>query len=164
MTHTQTIKKPRTEKVNQQIQRGRVKKTLNQKKKHASQMSMEELLFLKERIKVVAYNYRFSAHFEDSRRLFDELSIERLLNAPNAESCIIEYNETDESRRVLLRSDFSVPVKLGIRKKTVKTDANLCLVVDLYTAEIITAYWNQATDNHANIDMNRYTEDLVILK
>lgn len=155
-------------KANQQIQRGRVKRTNGQVKKHVKQMSGSEIQFLARRLKLVSGSYKFSSHFLKSERLFNMLTIERLLNSPDIKDCIIEYNETPSSKkgvvgkRVLLRSTFSRKVLLEKKGKELLTEANLCMVIDIYTGEIVTAYWNEAGDNHHNIDMRRYNEQLTI--
>ena len=161
--NTQGKKKNTNVKANQQIQRGRVKKTQNQTKKHVSQMAKEEILFLKRRIKLVYNSYKWSPHFLKSSRLFNMLTIERLLMTPNIEDCIIEYNQRDNDKRVLLRSTFSSNVTLEKDGKNYMADANLCIVIDIYTGEIITAYWNEVGDHHDNVNMSRYDSRLKIV-
>ena len=33
---------------------------------------------------------------------------------------------------------------------------NLCFVIDFNCGEIVTAYWNEATDLHKTLDMRKY--------
>lgn len=149
-------------KASQKIEMGRVKQTENQRKKHITQMSSDEISFLKRRLKQVYTSYKWSPHFASSSRLFNMMTIERLLRTPDIEDCIIEYNERGNDRRVLLRSTFASQVLLEKEGKNYETDANLCIVIDIYSGEIVTAYWNEVGDNHDNVNMKRYTADLKI--
>lgn len=149
-------------KSSQKIQRGRVKTTQNQIKKHITQMTPHETAFIAKRLKKVYSNYKWHPHFSDSSRLFNMMTIERLLLSPNITDCIIEYNQRGDDRRVLLRSTFSSNVTLEKDGKRFEADANLCIVIDIYTGVIITAYWNEVTDHHDTVNMNRYTADLRI--
>lgn len=149
-------------KSNQKIQRGRVKTTQNQIKKHISQMTSHETAFIAKRLQKVYSNYKWHPHFSDSSRLFNMMTIERLLLSPNITDCIIEYNQRGDDRRVLLRSTFSSNVTLEKNGKQFEADANLCIVIDIYTGVIVTAYWNEVNDHHDNVNMNRYTADLRI--
>lgn len=149
-------------KVSQRIQRGKIKKTENQMKKHISQMTPHETAFIAKRLKKVYSNYRWHPHFSNSSRLFNMMTVERLLISPNITDCIIEYNQRGDDRRVLLRSTFSSNVTLEKDGKSFEADANLCLVIDIYTGVIVTAYWNEVNDHHDNVNMKRYTADLRI--
>lgn len=156
-------------KPNQYIQRGRVKKTKGQVKKHVSQMSKEEIQYLARRVKLVSGSYKWTAHSLDSSRMFNMLTVERLLNSPDLEKCIIEYNETPSKKRkgfiekrVLLRSTFSKEVLLNHKGTSSLEEANLCISIDIMTGVVVTAYWNKVTDNHKNIDMRRYNKTLRI--
>lgn len=149
-------------KPNQTITRGKVKKTEGQIKKHRSQMSNEEVEFLTHRVKEVSGFYELHPHLLNSKRLFKLLTMERLLHTPNLEDCIIEYNQRGADKRVLLRSTFTTHVLLEKKGVSKMTDAHLCLVIDIYTGIIITAYWNEADDHHDNLDMRRYNGDLII--
>ena len=35
---------------------------------------------------------------------------------------------------------------------------NLCFVIDFNCGEIVTAYWNEATDLHETLDMRKYAQ------
>lgn len=83
---------------------------------------------------------------------------------------IIEYNErmfedwTD--KRVLIRSNEGYEVQI-INKKAeiVNTEkCNICLAASLIENKIVTAYWNLSSDNHLNVNMNKYNKDLKIIK
>lgn len=69
----------------------------------------------------------------------------------------IEYSETRKrdgvSRRVLLRNN-DVARKVRVRGR--EQDANLCIVVDVDTCCLVTAYWNAANDHHSNLNRSRY--------
>lgn len=149
-------------KSNQKIQRGLVKETTNQVKKHISQMTDEETTFIAKRIKMVYSRYKWHPHFLKSSRLFNMMTVERLLVSPNIKDCIIEYNQRENDKRVLLRSTFSSNVALEKDGIMVQADANLCIVIDIYTGVIVTAYWNEVDDHHGNVNMKRYTADLKI--
>lgn len=149
-------------KASQQIKRGTVKTTENQVKKHISQMTPEETAFIAKRLKLVYANYKWHPHFLNSSRLFNMMTVERLLISPNIQECIIEYNQRGNDRRVLLRSTFSSVVTLEKDGASFEADANLCLVIDIYTGVIVTAYWNEANDHHDNVNMKRYNAELKI--
>jgi hypothetical protein len=149
-------------KASQNIQRGRIKKTKDQIKKHVSQMTQEEIMYLQKRVKMISGNYKWGKHFLENGRLFNMLTIERLLNSPNIDECLIEYNERDKDKRVLLRSTFSSNVSLEKNGVMYMADANLCIVVDIFTGEVVTAYWNEVGDNHDNVNMRRYNAELKI--
>lgn len=149
-------------KASQKINRGHIKGTKNQIKKHITQMSQDEISFLSRRIKMISGSYRFGKHFLTSGRLINMMTIERLLNSINIQDCIIEYNQRDNDKRVLLRSTFSSSVTLEKNGVNYLADANLCLVIDIYTGIIVTAYWNEVGDNHNNVNMRRYTSTLKI--
>lgn len=149
-------------KASQNIQRGRIKKTKDQIKKHVSQMTQEEIMYLQKRVKMISGNYKWGKHFLENGRLFNMLTIERLLNSPNIDECLIEYNERDKDKRVLLRSTFSSNVSLEKNGVMYMADANLCIVVDIFTGEVVTAYWNEVGDNHNNVNMRRYNAELKI--
>ena len=149
-------------KASQNIQRGRIKKTKDQIKKHVSQMTQEEIMYLQKRVKMISGNYKWGKHFLENGRLFNMLTIERLLNSPNIDECLIEYNERDKDKRVLLRSTFSSNVSLEKNGVMYMADANLCIVVDIFTGEVVTAYWNEVGDNHNNVNMRRYNAKLKI--
>ena len=69
----------------------------------------------------------------------------------------IEYSVTErggrESRRVLLRN-YGVVRDVNVRGGT--CPANLCIVIDIDSCCMITAYWNALHDRHATLNSGRY--------
>ena len=145
--------------------------TKQQIRKHYSQMSKIEKDYLLKSLKKLPLNKtKISTHL--IKKLNFQVNKDILIYS--IENCglenIIEYNErmfegwTD--KRVLIRSNEDYEVQI-INKKTeiVNTEkCNICLVVSLIENKIVTAYWNLSSDNHLNVNMNKYNKDLKIIK
>ena len=148
------------------IKRGVVKRTQNQEKKHFSQFTTEELVYLENKIKSINTNclkpsYHLSSKTDIKYKIDD---IAAVLKDDEVKNRIIEYNytktryKTDE--RVLLRSKEEYQVL--VNGKTLK--CNLCFVISILTNEIITVYYNESKDNHNTIDWTRYNNNLEIIR
>ena len=146
----------------QTINRGHSKVTKNQIKKHVSQMTQHEILFLERRIQLISGSYSIANHFLETGRLIDIMTVEQLLNSPNLQDCIIEYSKLGNCKRVLLRSTFSSNITLKKNGVNYLAEANLCLVINIYTGHIVTGYWNEVEDNHNSVNMSRYDSALKI--
>lgn len=141
---------------------GVVKRTNNQVKKHAYQMSFSELH------NVVSFfkNYTSKNDITLTNHLKNKiLNNEVVLNTnmlanimDNISQSIVEYNVTNDKPRLLLRS--LKQEKILIDNKYQNT--NLCIVIDLLNFNIITAYHNLANDNHGSFDLSRYDENMKI--
>lgn len=144
---------------------GYVKRTQGQKKKHISQMTSQEVDVIHEGIdnlsKLYASQHVIRKIKNDGLWFTSDMVVEVLTNF-SAEN-IIEYNVSQFygklDRRVLLRSSESYPVLIDGKGKV---DCNLCFVLSLDRGALVTVYWNEAGDNHSNIDMNRYDETLTV--
>lgn len=151
--------------VNQVIHKGFVKRTVGQRKKHVSMMSKAEINYLSNRVRLHGNRWSLTSHVQRNGRLFHMTHIQELLNE-DLRLSMIEYNEKvshgKKDRRVLLRSQFAVPVHLTTKGVREFVFANLCLVMNIDTGEIITIYWNRVSDNHSTVDMGRYDETLTI--
>lgn len=143
--------------------RGQVSRTRNQRKWLAAEMSAEDR-------ENIARDYdesviqsqkvvHMSKHLKD-KIARGELSVPQDVVEETLRSfgdSFLEYNVTEyrgrESRRVLLRNN---DVKRRVRVRGREQDANLCLVLDIDTCCMITAYWNAADDHHDTLNRNRY--------
>lgn len=138
------------------FKKGTVSRTNNQKKWHVSQISKVTLSAISYKFHqtIQTKGWRLSWHLQKKANLtFSTEIIQRVLNTGD----IIEYNETRQkyrkSRRILLRDShdtYETNTNDGV------TESNLCIVVDIDSGDVITAYWNAADDNHKNINMRRY--------
>jgi hypothetical protein len=69
--------------------------------------------------------------------------------------------ETLKKYKVIeLKSDYRV--LLRSEKAFYNNKYNLCMVVDLKSRNIVTAYLNNKNDNHETINSNRYTNDFIV--
>lgn len=111
-------------------------------------------------------NVKLSYHLQDKidNNMFDnEINnsmIEEIIN--NADKYIVEANITEtykKSIRVLLRGN-----KLYKRNKLKygrQQYDNMCMVVDIFTKDIVTIYFNDSTDNHSKTFRNlQYNNNL----
>lgn len=111
-------------------------------------------------------NVKLSYHLQDKidNNMFDnEINnsmIEEMIN--NADKYIVEANITEtykKSVRVLLRGN-----KLYKRNKLKNGRQqydNMCMVVDIFTKDIVTIYFNDSTDNHSKTFRNlQYNKNL----
>lgn len=145
------------------INKGFVKRTFNQKKKHYTQLSEDELNYLENKLKGLK-NIRPSWHLVEKKDiLVKRLDIFNVIKDSNLKELIIEYNVTlsrnGADKRVLLRSRDIYNVNIG--DKNLK--CNLCFVISISRGEIITAYYNSAEDNHDTINWERYDKDLKVM-
>ena len=99
--------------------RGLVKRTKQQMKKHRIQMTNEELSFLEHHLKQIN-QLNYSYHVLNKQISFDKADIENMLKHENLKSFIVEYNETPTKdgmdRRVLLRGMlemFCIPKRMA---------------------------------------------------
>jgi len=141
---------------------GQVKKTNNQIKKHVSQMSFIELnnvvnFFKNETVK---HDITLSNHLKDKVMNGEVvLNTSMLTNIfDNVNQSIIEYNETNDKPRLLLRSLSQENIMIDNKYQY----TNLCIVIDLLSFRIVTAYHNLANDFHDEIDYNRYNENMKV--
>ena len=138
------------------FKKGTVSRTHNQKKWHVSQISKATLNAITFHFHqtIQTKGWKLSWHLKKKANLtFSPEIIQRVLSTGD----IIEYNETPQkyrkSRRILLRNShdtYKVSTNVGV------TESNLCIVVDIDSGDVITAYWNAANDNHKSINMRRY--------
>lgn len=149
------------------FERGRVKITEGQVKKHRTQMSDQELMYIKREMGPVP-ELTISEHLERRRKEgkceFQLISLAKTLLF-QFEEAVIEFNQifnldgSVRGRRVLFRAKH---VELADIKGRGLVPCNLCFVVDIDCKSIVTAYYNAVTDNHANINWMRYDASLSI--
>lgn len=143
--------------------RGQVSRTKNQRKWLAAELSDEDRTQLARDYdeSVLCSNkvVYMSGHLRD-KVARGELSVPQDVveeTLRNFADSFIEYNVTErngqQSRRVLLRNN-SVRRQVNVRGR--EQEANLCLVLDIDTCCMITAYWNAADDHHDTLNYNRY--------
>lgn len=152
--------------MNAKYNKGVIKKTENQVKKHIKQMNKFELRYLRNKVENLP-NIYFTNHALTNGV---DVTIEQIKNAINGYNFIIEYNETINQngkvdRRVLMRSSTIYNVDFHKTDGSViKGNANLCFVISIDTGYIITTYYNFINDEHKTIDMRRYDKTLKIIK
>lgn len=145
------------------INRGYVKTTVNQQKKHYTQMSKEELTFLKSQIQNIK-DIKPSWHLENKASIEYKMEdVFKVVTDLDLENRIIEFNTTPSrgaiDKRVLLRSKEVYSVDINGKQ----TNCNLCFVISIKTHELITVYYNEYNDSHNTIDWKRYDENLKII-
>lgn len=123
---------------------GEVKRTDGQIKKYHTMFTDNENAVLRASLKGMKVtmsnhakrkNIARSGHIKNALKSFD----------------IIEFNHnTNGDCRVLLRGR-------AVEELEDLRYYNLCLVVSLTRAEIVTVYYNYISDSHTNINMNRYS-------
>lgn len=147
------------------INRGFVRRTRNQEKKHYTQFTYDELLYLENKIRSLdMINLKPSAHLLSKPSISYKLDdIMKTLMDKDVKDMIIEFNSTKKGnnidKRVLLRSKDEYEVKID--NNIVK--CNLCFVVSLLNNEIVTVYYNESKDNHNTINWYRYNANLKII-
>lgn len=137
--------------------RGFVSETSNQRKMHVSAMTDEEveLIYSYMQVSLEINKPKLARHLE--RKISSgeiKLSKEQLADTLGDAHNLVEFNTDGYSVRGLYRSKEPYWVTLDDRFVI----ANLCVVVDLDTLTVITAYYNSVNDGHSTINMNRYTE------
>lgn len=130
-------------------QRGRARK-------HITQMSREEVEYLRDLISRVD-NITLCDHAQDAAaRLNVSEQYIRAVNLQRAQ--LVEFNTgRGASRRVVLRDKRAIHINRYQLK-------NLVLVIDVDTKEVVTIFLNDIHDHHKNIDLTYYTKDLKIIK
>lgn len=138
------------------FKKGIISRTQGQRKWHVSQIDEETLDDIRFQLHqtMELKGWRLSDHLRKKKNLtFSDEIVQHVIDAGS----IIEYNETPiksrKSRRVLLRDSrdkHKVITNLGL------TESNLCVVIDIDCGDVVTAFWNDANDNHKTIDMRQY--------
>lgn len=146
--------------------RGQVSRTKGQRKWLAAEMSDDDRTQLAHDYdESVVYSNKIvymSGHLRD-KIARGELSVPQDVVEQTLHSfsdSFIEYSVTErngnQSRRVLLRNNDIIR-QVNVRGQV--QDANLCLVLDIDTCCMVTAYWNAANDHHDTLNRNRYEHD-----
>lgn len=142
---------------NAQFKKGEISITKEQIKKHYTQCTNEEITYLANRAKCIT-NIRLSKHAKEKDITINLNDVKKILKSKDLKKCIIEYNETNGDKRILIRSKEQFPT--NVNNSTVY--CNLCIVLSLIKNEIVTAYFNSVKDNHDNINIKRYDANLKI--
>jgi hypothetical protein len=141
--------------------------TENQIKKHFTQMTKNEIEFLKMKINRIKNYITVSTHLTNKCNKINILTCNDILNNDYE---IIEYNETANyngiDKRVLIRSINSFDTIFIDTITNIKTieKCNICFVVSIVTGIIVTGYFNKCNDFHNTINFNRYNKNIVIIK
>lgn len=142
------------------FQKGLIKRTEGQRKKHYSQLTQDEYKVLRNKLANVRQQWlrkgvTLSYHLQEKMMLN-----ETIFSLDEAMKCImfgqiIEYNTTDTDKRVLLRSTQTISHEGKL--------VNQCIVVSLKTFRVVTSFLNYAEDNHTTINLDRYDESLEVV-
>lgn len=142
------------------FQKGSIKKTVGQRKKHHTQLTNEDYKVLRNKLAIVRQQWlrkgiTLSYHLQDKM-----MKGETTFSLEEAMKCImlgqiIEYNTTDTDKRVLLRSTQTISHEGKL--------VNQCIVVSLKTLRVVTSFLNYADDNHSTINLDRYDENLEVI-
>ncbi|XZH79196.1 hypothetical protein ACSW8U_16050 (plasmid) [Clostridium perfringens] len=149
--------------------KGFIKKTAKQEKKHRIQMTFEELYYLSNLLKKLDLNQlHFSKHALTNNVSSSIHQIRKILLKENLYNLIIEYNKTQTAHslehRVLIRDNEDVLVTYNPNTTNeFKEISNFCFVICLNNSRIITTYYNISTDTHKTLNLNRYSNNLNIL-
>lgn len=130
-------------------QRGRARK-------HITQMSRDEVEYLRELISKVD-NITLCDHAQEAAARLNVS--ERYIRAVNLQRAqLVEFNTgRGTSRRVVLRDKRAIHINRYQLK-------NLVIVLDVDTKEVVTIFLNDIHDHHKSIDLTYYTKDLKIIK
>lgn len=117
-------------------------------RKHISQMTSEDIIFLKNKVRVKG-KPQLTDYCKDKMKLrgIKEWQVKKAIK----EGELIEYHYVNPfEQRVLLRG---TPNKRG---------NVVCVVYDVHTRDVVTVYYNKFNDNHKTLNMDRYLEDIDI--
>ena len=135
----------------------RVKTTKNQTKKHVSQFTSQEHFILSTLISTIdAKQVNITNHAKNHIPFLSRSIIAQTIAAFD----VIEFNITNESPRVLIRSkkQLNIIAEQGYER------ANVCIVISISDMSVVTAYLNCIGDSHDTLDMNRYDSTIDIVK
>ena len=116
-------------------------------RKHCSQMTTDEKLFLNSFLTKDKNDYKMSRHAteREKQKIISKDCMYRAIHNGN----IIEYHFKN-SNRLLVRGNVD------------ENGYNVCVVVNCDTREIITAYMNSVSDNHCTLKEELYEKDFDI--
>ena len=147
---------------------GTVSKTEFQKKKHFSQMTKREVVFLKTLVDCIeAVKLNIAPHL--IHKAYEEIKYEKedIVEALK-DSEIVEFNYINKGGysdyRILIKSNSLKQILFNKEGKSILAYGRLCLVISLKTFSIVTAYWNFDGDNHKTLNMDRYDKNIDILQ
>lgn len=151
------------------INKGYVKKTKAQQKKHVSQMTSEEVNYLQaytmnglKRNKRLQVSSHTINKMIDNHTYCDTNEAKRCLH--DLRNTIVEYSvkkyaNNYRNKRVTVRSKEITLVEMN--NETIP--CNICYVIDIDKSRIITTFVNKVSDTHESINMTRYNKDLKII-
>ena len=136
--------------------RGYVSRKDGQKKMHVSEMTKDDINMIHTYLIASAKNTKPSLSYHLAQKIvsgeikFTESQLVETLDNPMN---LVELNTQDAGVGALYRSDKDYEVMLDGKVQL----ANLCVVINLDTLYIVTAYYNSTLDNHDTINSERYT-------
>ena len=137
--------------------RGYVSRKDGQKKMHVSEMTKDDINMIHTYLLASAKNTKPSLSYHLAQKIvsgeikFTESQLVEMLSNPMN---LVELNTQDAGVGALYRSDKDYEVMLDGKVQL----ANLCVVINLDTLYIVTAYYNSILDNHDTINSDRYTK------
>lgn len=146
--------------------------TKGQKKKHVSQMTPEEIAFIKKVVFRSLNEHKnklvVSTHLIDKmidyRSDFDHRIA--LTTLEHLEHTLIEYSHKSKNngvniykRRITVRSQIPQEVELDGKL----TSCNMVFVLDMDECVVISSWFNKETYHHNNINWSRYNKNLKII-
>lgn len=138
------------------VQYKKVKTQKGRERKHVTQMTRDEVNYLRELISRVDTITLCDHAQEAAARLNVSEQYIKSVNLQRAQ--LIEFNTgRGTSRRVVLRDKRAIHINRYQLK-------NLVLVLDVDTTEVVTVFLNDIHDHHKSIDLTYYTKDLKIIK
>ena len=139
---------------------GGVKLTSNQIKKHHKFFSSAEKVLLECCVLNISTNHLIiTAHARlHISSLTHSLAKETLMDCK-----VIEFNVNQKNNiecRVLVRGNKTLPIRTdrGIE------NGNVCIVINIKTNVVVSAYINVESDSHNTLDIHRYNKGLDIIK
>lgn len=133
-------------------------------------MSSEELIYLENIFKNMDLTKIHKSYHAKNNGISAELKyIQYVLYKDNIKDLIIEYNETPTKngieRRVLIRDNEEIVVEYNsdTEGKFIEK-SNLCFVICIDTCKIVTTYYNTSNDSHNTLNLNRYSQNLNIIR
>lgn len=133
------------------------KRTPNQVKKHYTQFNQKENIILSTFVSSLnAENIRFTHHSREHIPFINHNILKQIIG--NCE--VVEFNVTNNRPRLLLRSNKQLNIIVNDNYEL----AHVCVVIGIKDNVLVSAYVNCVNDKHETLNMDRYTENLDIIK
>lgn len=134
-----------------------VKETPNQIKKHISQFTETEFHVLNAFVnEICGSKVLLTSHSKTKIPFLNQEIVDETL----ADCDVIEFNVTNSRPRLLVRSNK----QLAVIVEGEHTQANVCIVIDMWNLAVVTSYLNKCDDFHKQLVQSRYDENLDVIK